>query len=84
MALGSTHPLIEMSSRNLIGSKGRPAHKAESLTTTREPIVWKMRELRRLTTLWAFTSCYRDSFTLKRRDRRRLTTLRGLHILLQG
>jgi hypothetical protein len=28
-----------------------------------EPIVWKMWEPRRLTILWVFTACYRDSFT---------------------
>jgi hypothetical protein len=33
MALGSTCPLIEMSTRNLPGCKGQPAHKADNLTT---------------------------------------------------
>jgi hypothetical protein len=37
--------------------------KAENLTVICEPIVQKMWEPRRLTTLWAFTACYRDSFT---------------------
>jgi hypothetical protein len=32
-----------------------------NLTTICEPIVWKMWEPRRLTTLWASTTCYRDS-----------------------
>jgi hypothetical protein len=32
MALGSTHPLTEMSTRNLPGGKGRPARKADNLT----------------------------------------------------
>jgi hypothetical protein len=31
MALGSTQPLIEMSSRNLSGGKERPARKADNL-----------------------------------------------------
>jgi hypothetical protein len=31
MALGSTQPLIEMSTRNLPGGKGRSAHKADNL-----------------------------------------------------
>jgi hypothetical protein len=63
MALGSTQPLTEMSTRNLPGGKGRPARKADNLTAICEPIVWKMWEPRRLTTLWTFTACYRDSFT---------------------
>jgi hypothetical protein len=62
MALGSTQPLTEMSARNLPGGKGRPALKAD-LTSIYERIVWKMWESRRLTTLWASTTCYRDSFT---------------------
>jgi hypothetical protein len=32
MALGSTQPLTEMSTRNLSGGKGRPARKAHNLT----------------------------------------------------
>jgi hypothetical protein len=32
MALGSTRPLTEMSTRNLPGGKGRPARKADNLT----------------------------------------------------
>jgi hypothetical protein len=67
MALGSTQPLTEISTRNLPGVKGRPAgrlaRKADSLTTLYEPIVWKTWEPRRLTTLWASTASYRDSFT---------------------
>jgi hypothetical protein len=51
MALRSTQPLTEMSTRN------RPG------------IIYKMWELRRLTTLWAFTACYRNilpfTFTFK-------------------
>jgi hypothetical protein len=62
MDLGSTQPLIEMITRNLPGGKGRPVRKAANLTTICEPIVWKMWEPRRLTTLWVFTACYTDSF----------------------
>jgi hypothetical protein len=62
MALGSTQSLTEMSTRNLIGGKGRPARKADNLTVIYQPIVYKMREPRRLTTLWASKACYRDSF----------------------
>jgi hypothetical protein len=36
---GSTQPLREMSTRNLPGSKGRPALKADNLTAICEPIV---------------------------------------------
>jgi hypothetical protein len=62
MTLGSTQPLTEMSTRNLPGCKGRPARQAD-LTAICEPIVYKIWEPRRLTTLWAFMACYRDSFT---------------------
>jgi hypothetical protein len=52
MALGSTQPLTEMSTRNLRGGKGRPARKADNLTAICEPIVLKqMWEPRRLTTM---------------------------------
>jgi hypothetical protein len=62
MALGSTQPATEMSTRNLPGGKGRPACKADNLTAICEPTVWKMCERRRLATLWAFTAYKRDSF----------------------
>jgi hypothetical protein len=52
-----------MSTRNLPGGKGRPAREADNLTAICESIVLKMWEPRRLTTLWAFTACYMDSFT---------------------
>jgi hypothetical protein len=63
MALGSTQPLTEMSTGNLPGGEGLPARKADNLTAIFEPIVYKMWEPQRLTTLWASTACYRDSFT---------------------
>jgi hypothetical protein len=62
MALGSTQRLTEMSTRNLLEGKGRLARKAD-LTAICEPTVQKMWKPRRLTTLWAFKTCYRDSFT---------------------
>jgi hypothetical protein len=34
MALGSTQPLTEMSTRNLLGGKGQPARGADNLTTS--------------------------------------------------
>jgi hypothetical protein len=64
MALGSTQPLTEMNTRNLPGSKGWPARKADNLTAICEPIFNKMWDPRLLTTLGAATACYRDSFTL--------------------
>jgi hypothetical protein len=64
MALGSTQTLTEMSTRNLPGGKGRPASEADNLIAICEPIVYKMWEPRRLTTLWAFTAGYRDRFTI--------------------
>jgi hypothetical protein len=39
MAQGSTHPLTEMSTRNLPEGKGRPARKADNLTAICELIV---------------------------------------------
>jgi hypothetical protein len=36
---GLTQPLTEMSTRNLLGGKGRPALKADNLTAVCEPIV---------------------------------------------
>jgi hypothetical protein len=56
-------PLTEMSARNLPGGKGRPARGGDNLTAICEQTVYKMWEPRHLTTLWAFTGCYRDSFT---------------------
>jgi hypothetical protein len=38
MALGSTEPLREMSSRNIPEGKGPPASKADNLTAICEPI----------------------------------------------
>jgi hypothetical protein len=63
MALGSTQPLTEMSTRNLHGDKGRSPRKADNLTAVCEQIVKKMWVPRRLTSLWASTGCYRNSFT---------------------
>jgi hypothetical protein len=39
LALGSTQPLTEMSTRNLPGGKVRPAHGADNLTAICELIV---------------------------------------------
>jgi hypothetical protein len=39
MALGSTQPLTEMSTRNLAGGKERPARRADTLTTFCDPII---------------------------------------------
>jgi hypothetical protein len=63
MALGSTQPLTEMSTSNLPGGKGRPVRNANKHTAICQPIVYKMWEPRRLTTLWASKACYRDSIT---------------------
>jgi hypothetical protein len=41
MALGSTQPLTEMSTRNIPGGEGRSARKADNLTAICEPIVYK-------------------------------------------
>jgi hypothetical protein len=65
MTLGSTQPLTEISTRNFPGGKGWPELKTDSLTATCGPVVCKMCEPRRLTTLSASTVCYRDSFTME-------------------
>jgi hypothetical protein len=39
MALRSTQPLTEMSTRNIPGGKGRPAREADKLIAIYEPIV---------------------------------------------
>jgi hypothetical protein len=64
MALGSTQPLTEMSTRNVPG--GKRAADAQVWQPYRH--LWvdcldKMWEPRRLTILWVSTACYRDSFT---------------------
>jgi hypothetical protein len=63
MALGSTQPLTEMSTRNLPGGKGPWARKADNVTAIYDPIVYKMWDPRPHTTQWATSACYRDSFT---------------------
>jgi hypothetical protein len=64
MAPSSIQLLTEMSTRKLSwGKSGRPERKADNLTAICEPIVYKMWEPRRLTTLRPSTACYRDSFT---------------------
>jgi hypothetical protein len=54
MALESTQLLTKISIMNIPGGKERPAHKADN---------HKMWKTRRLTTLWASSTCYRSSFT---------------------
>jgi hypothetical protein len=61
MALGSTQPLTEMSTRNLPGGKGRTARNADNLTAIFVPTVLKKCKPRRLTTLRASMACYKDS-----------------------
>jgi hypothetical protein len=39
VALGSTQPLTEMSTRNFPGGKKRPAHRADNLDAIYEPSV---------------------------------------------
>jgi hypothetical protein len=52
-----------MNTSNLSGGKGQPVCEADKLTAICELIIWKMCEPRRLTALWAFMTCYRDTFT---------------------
>jgi hypothetical protein len=61
-----------------MGGKGRPARKADNLTAICEPIVQKMWDPRRLTTLWPSTASYRDSFTFYSiRRERNIDKIRG-------
>jgi hypothetical protein len=63
MAMGSTQPLTEISTRNFPGGKGRLASKADDFTAICE----LSRKYENLDVsqpyVWAFTACYRDSFT---------------------
>jgi hypothetical protein len=45
MALGSTQPLTEMSTRKLTGGKKRPARRADNLAAIYEPNVWECESL---------------------------------------
>jgi hypothetical protein len=56
MALGSTQPLAEMSTRNFPGGKKRAARKADNLAAICEPCL-KMWEPQSLATLRASTAC---------------------------
>jgi hypothetical protein len=64
MALGMTQPPTEMSTTNLPGDKRLLACRADNLTAICEPTVYKMWEPECLTTLWASTAYYRESFSL--------------------
>jgi hypothetical protein len=63
MALGSTQPLTEMSTRNVPYGNKRPEGKAGNLTTICEPIVQKMWEPQALSTLMASTVCKANILT---------------------
>jgi hypothetical protein len=65
MALGLTQPLTELSTGNFPWGEGQLAPKADSLTAISEPrLSKKMWEPQCLTTVWASTACYRDSFII--------------------
>jgi hypothetical protein len=78
MAQGSTQALIEISTRNLPGSKGLPTGRTHNLTAIYVPTVQKMWEPRRLTTLWASKACYRDIFTMLLWEREGSETIVGM------
>jgi hypothetical protein len=63
MALGSTQPLTETSTRIIPGGEGRSAREADNLTAICEPIVYNMWEPQHLTALWVSMARYRDTFT---------------------
>jgi hypothetical protein len=62
MTMESTQHLIEMSTKNFPGDKGRPAPKANNITAVSR-LSSKCGEPRRLATLLSSTACYRESFT---------------------
>jgi hypothetical protein len=57
MILRSTQSLTEMSTEIIPGSIGRQTRKADNLAATFEPIIYKMWDPRRLTSVLASTSC---------------------------
>jgi hypothetical protein len=61
LAMWSPQPLTEMSTRNHPSGKMWSVRKSDNLIAICEPIIYKLREHRRLTTLSASTACYRDS-----------------------
>jgi hypothetical protein len=61
MTLGSTQRL-EMSTWNIPVGKGQTTRKADNLAAICWQTVYRMWELRRLTTLWVSMACYSDSF----------------------
>jgi hypothetical protein len=60
MALDFAQPLTAISTRNRPGSRERPARKADSLTAMCDPLVDKIWERLRSTTLWGSTAYYRN------------------------
>jgi hypothetical protein len=60
MAPGSTQPLTEMSTMILPRSAGWPARKTDNLNAICDPNVLETWEPRCLTSLWAYTACYKD------------------------
>jgi hypothetical protein len=79
MALGSTQPATEMSTRNIPGGKGRPALKADLIAMCVSRLSRKC---------GASTAFYRDSFTLPKSkatpvtglEAHRVVRRRGSHI----
>jgi hypothetical protein len=67
-----------------LGSRARPARKADNLTAICEPIVYTMWDPRRLTPLYTSTACYRDSFTIYHRVKSLEDRLCGLVVRVLG
>ena len=62
MVLGSTQPLVKMSTRNISWGQRQPVREADDLTTCICRMSWKSGILNFLGTLWATPGLLRESF----------------------
>jgi hypothetical protein len=83
MALGSTQPVTEMSTRHLPGDKVQPAARgADNLTIICELIVWKMWEPRSYEPSWPVTGICLPYMAISLVDDRQKSTCSNVYILV--